>query len=451
MHSRARTIACGACGGEIPLDGLPAAVACPYCHAVQTISNTQRVELARYQADVGSKLASAAHDHAQARSWERISAGRPGGVLALFGVIFTVALLLSGIAQAVIRLGGPLHSADFDVIVPVGMAITVVVSIVIYCVWHYGAKRHAHRSNAPERTLATCPRCPSRAPNSLAPGQILERCSHCGVSLLPGRTMIVHAMDAAEAMRVRAELDRYRAERARMATLLKGSAARHTPYIVLGSFIPMTLGSAMSFTVDVASSGKQKLGLAILWAIAALNVFVLLLVYRLRRARHERCRSTVAQASAPFVHRPLEFDGFVDWLSTHWAGPVALSEIFPGADFYASSLVMGDYLGLLVANPVRLSRQYPGYIALYLAAWVPAMHRGGSLNYAGTAADRAALDALGFHVTVDGAGLRAFARERAAKALLRREDSVEILTKVATALGSIAKLEAAVPSGQVPS
>lgn len=263
---------------------------------------------------------------------------------------------------------------------------------------------------------------------------------------MPTPTMMDRGFGAAEAERLRAELHRYRTERRGMASVIKSSASNIVPYIVLGSFLPMTLGGAVAFTAEAITTGKAEPGIAILWAIAALNVAPIVLVYLWRRGRRDRLRWVAEAGAAPFVHRALDFDGFVEWLNAHWAGPIALTEIFPGTYFSATSIVVGEYLGLVVLNPSPLSEHYPGYAAVFLSAWVPAMHGRGAPNATGTAAARTALDALGFRVTIDGAGLRALANEQVAKALIfKRDDGPTLLTRVATTLADIAHHEAATP------
>lgn len=423
---------------------------CPYCKAVQTISEGQRSELARYQADVGNELARAEQERDKVRTWDMWYGGRGGrsksgvGVsMAIFGLMIALAIALGGISQWLLMSGDPSLVPFATMLTPVGVPILFVVTIVGYSVWYYGGRRRARPRGAPPRTLATCPRC--GATNALAPGQVLERCSHCGTSLMPTPTMMAHGFGAAEAARLRAELERYRAERRGMASVIKSSGGSVVPYIVVGSFLPMTLGAAIMFTVDGLSTGKMEPGIAILWLLAVLNVAPIVLVYLWRKARRERWAWIVERASAPFVHRALDFDGFVGWLNAHWAGPVALTEIFPGAYFQASSLVVGDFVGLVVLNPTPLAESYPGYAAIYLAAWVPAVHGRGSGNLAATASERTALDALGFRVMVDGAGFRAMADERVANALRRHEDGGAILARVASTLAEIARKEASLP------
>ncbi len=452
-HSTARAITCASCGGKIAVAGheLPSSVTCPYCKAVQTISEGQRSELARYQADVENELARAEQERDQLRTWDRWYGGRGGrsgaGIgasLAIFGVIAMSGIALAFVAQTMMTSGDPSLRPLANMLPAIGVPVIAVVTIVAYSVWYYGGERRKRAGGVPARTLAKCPRC--GAESALAPGQILERCSHCGASLVPSSTMMDRGFGAAEAARRRAELDRYRAERRGMATVIKSSAGNIVPYIVVGSFLPMTFGGAIAFTVDGIQKGKMEPGLGLLWAIAGANVIPLVFVYLWRRGRRERLRWVAESAAARYVHRTLDFDGFVAWLNAHWAGPVALTEIYSGAYFHATSMVVGEYLALLVLNPSPIAEAYPGYAVVYLAAWVPAMHGRGTANASATAAERTALDALGFRVTVDGAGIRAYAQEPVAKAIaFRREDGGAILARVATTLAEIARKEHATP------
>lgn len=89
-------------------------------------------------------------------------------------------------------------------------------------------------------------------------------------------------------------------------------------------------------------------------------------------------------------------------------------------------------------NPKPLAEGYPGYLALYLAAQVPAVRAGHDVDLATVAPQRAWIEALGFRVTCDSAGLRAHATERVARRFANRVDGGQVLAHVATTLHGMA-------------
>ncbi len=450
QSNAAQSIVCVSCGGHIPLTGLHPSVMCPFCGTVQEISHAQRTELARYRSGVQSELERAEHERSQVRKWDRWYGGRGGQAKAGFGTtmvlfasVLVLAIALAGVAQVMMTSGNPALAAAALFVAPIGVLVIFVPAVIGYSVWYCGGKRRERATNTPLGSLATCPAC--GAVNSLAVGRVLERCAYCGAALMPSPALMARGLDEAENVRLRAELERYRTERRGMATLIRSSAGTVVPYFVLGSFLPLTLGGAIVFTVGAVSSGRPEPGLGILWGMAALNGGAMWLVHVHRRAWRERFARIAELGRAPFGQRPLGFDGFIGWLNAHWAGPVPLTEIFPGTYFHAVSLVLGEYPGLLVLNPKPLAEEYPGYVAVYLAAWIPAVHANPSLDPSTTTPQRAWLESLGISVSMDRGGLKAHGKARVARCLAQRVDGAEILAQVASCLLGMARSMSAMP------
>jgi DNA-directed RNA polymerase subunit RPC12/RpoP len=444
----ARMVVCVSCGGRIPLATLQPSVVCPYCRTVQHIADAQRDALTRYHAQVHGELARAERERLQVRAWDRWYGGRGGQAKAGFGVAWVVfggmlafAIALGCVAQAMMMSGDARLAAVAVLVVPIGVPVIALTAIIGYSIWYYGGKRRKREASAPVSHVATCPNC--GAANELEPGQVLERCAYCGTGLMPSPPMMAQALSDAEAARLRAELERYRAERRGMATAIRTSAGAFVPYIVLGSFLPMTLGGAIAFTADGISKDQFEPGLAALWSIAAVNGGSIALVYVWRRAWADRFGRLAQLANTGFAQQSLDFDGFIGWLNAHWAGPVPLTEIFSGAHFRAVSLAIGGYPGLLVVNPTPLAEGYPGYIAVYLAARIPGAHANRGWDPETTAPQRAVLEALGFRVSLESGGIKAHADARTARRLARRADGGGVLAEVATMLLGMARAKGA--------
>ncbi|CAN5171328.1 hypothetical protein BH09MYX1_BH09MYX1_08740 [soil metagenome] len=440
--STAHTVLCHGCGGTIPLTSLDPSVRCPFCAHVQTLPEAQRQELASYQHAVAHQLGRAADEHARAASMEKWTGGRGASArlsttMAIFGVMFGVLVLLGGITQWVI-MTIPGNRKEAEVLLPIAIPVIVAATFIAYMIWYYGGERSKRARALPPVGRGTCPRC--GAANALAPGQVLVRCSHCGTSLLPSKTMMVEGFGAAEAELHRAEIARYRSERSGFASAMRMSAAGVMGYVVVGSFLPMTLGGAVAFTADGLSKGQLEPGVGAIWAIAAFNVAILVAIILYRRMKRERWSHLVALTARRFVHRDIvTIDGLVHWLNEHWAGPVPLTEIYAGPYFQASALVLGDYMALVVANPTALADGYPPYVSVYLSAWIPALRSRVPFDPSPIAAQCASLERLGFRIAIDGAGLRAFATQPSI-GQLAKDGHGDDLVHVANALHESARI-----------
>jgi hypothetical protein len=299
-------------------------------------------------------------------------------------------------------------------------------------------------------TDGMCPRCGGT--NPLASGQLFERCALCGLEIVPAKTELAKGFAATHISQFRTDLERHRNERIAIANALRGSFANVIPYVVFGSFLPLTVGSALMSTIEAiqAGNGNAIVVLIVLWILVLGNIAPIVLIAWLRKRMRNRVAATVNTASSPFGPRMVGgLQGLVGWLNENWAGPIALTELSAGPVFEARAITIEDYAGLIALNPTRFSRDYPAYVVVQLAAWMPATHDGEPIHPASTARQRTELDALGFRLTIDGAGLRAFADEPVARALVQRGDGGQLLTRVATTLLAIARQHGGVPTSRL--
>jgi hypothetical protein len=119
------------------------------------------------------------------------------------------------------------------------------------------------------------------------------------------------------------------------------------PYIIVGSFLPVTAGGAISFTVDLLAnphSDTPAAGLAVLWLIALVNAGVLALVVHFRRQRRRRWRA-IADAIAARLTGRVWTTGreWVAWLNAMWAGPYAITSLLLGPYFHAVTGGLGGF------------------------------------------------------------------------------------------------------------
>ena len=442
------------------LEALTAPLRCPYCGREHSLAPDRRAELERYESNVAGSLARAESERAQAETWSRWYGGRgaqPSGLavsMVVFGAMFAVLIGLGFVAQLLVTSADPALKSIGNYLIPITAPVVVLGTLVGHTVYYYSGRRRETRAAAVRHAPTKCPRC--GAHNALAPGQVLTRCSHCGASLLPTETLMAEGLRAAQAVQQSAELARYRSERTGMAAVMRSSMGNFVPYIVIGSFLPMTLFATLAFTVESVTSGNVEPGLAALWAVAGINVSALVLVVLWRRAAKERVSVAIESASAPFVHREVEgFDGLIGWLNDHWAGRIELTELSAGPQFKAVSMIVGEFVVMLVLNPAQFARGYPGYAAVYFPAWIPSLHpepgRSPRFDEAIVEPRRAALRELGFGLELGVAGLRAGCTESAARALVRRPDGGAVLTKIATQQLELARALDASPVNLPPS
>jgi hypothetical protein len=248
-------------------------------------------------------------------------------IFGAMGAVYAVAMLL-------------LHENVIDAttlgrVLPIG--IYAVFFLGMGGVMAYNVRRGRRARASTPRVGARCPRC--GAPLAFEAGKVSERCGHCGSSLVAGTAIMHQAIDVARADLRQAAMARYRLERNAMSAVYRSSASNVLPYIVLGSFLPMTAGGAVAFTVDLLTSDHldtPPAGLALLWGIAVLDAGAIAVIVQWRRRRRQRWRR-IADATASRLGGRVSTTSteWVGWLNALWAGPYAITSLFKGPCFHA--------------------------------------------------------------------------------------------------------------------
>ncbi len=197
-------------------------------------------------------------------------------------------------------------------------------------------------------------------------------CGLCGSSLVAGTAIMHQAIDVARGDLRHAAMARYRLERSAMSTVYRSSMSSVMPYIVLGSFLPMTAGGAVAFTVEMLTSDHPDTppaGLAVIWLLALANAGALAIVAQRRRTRRQRWRA-IADATASGLAGRVSTTGteWVGWLNSLWAGPYAITSLFTGPCFHAVSGGLASFPVGVDLDPVPASSETGGPRADVLVA-----------------------------------------------------------------------------------
>jgi DNA-directed RNA polymerase subunit RPC12/RpoP len=449
MHEAVHTITCSRCGGAIALDRLQPRVRCPYCRHDEVIPPEQLAALAGYResADVLARRIDA--EQRERARWELFyrADGRPRGTwLAPLLLALPILLLsLGGIALVQARV---IEEATLSRVLPASILGVYFLGLAGY-VGSFLVRR-ARRSGAGVHVGAACPRC--GGPLAFAAGAVVQACAHCGASLAPGTSVMAQAIDAARADLRREAMARYRLERRAMASVNRVSGARWTPYYVLGSFLPMTAGGAISFTVDYVTNEKTDTpagGLAVLWLLALANAGAILFVVRLRKARRDRWRSVASAVAARLGGDVVTtMDAWVAWLDTLWAGPYAVARLLSGPYFCAATGRLGAYTVAVVVDPVPASSEHQtAYAEVLLPATLP--DEDGALVPADL---KVRAEALGVAPSACSGGLVAEITSPALARLKRSPPaaSAALLVETASVLGEWAARIGAAPAAPIP-
>jgi hypothetical protein len=357
----------------MPLQGLAPRIRCPHCALDQDVPPQQLAALAQYQSSAGDLVARIQDERKQRAQWEtwyRPDGTARGGYLpafAIFGSLVAVYVVAILLAHA--------RVVDED-------AMEHVLPFVIFGVFFLGmggviawntSRRRGASAPAPA-ALAECPRCGGSLP--FQAGRVSERCIHCGASLVAAPLVMQGAIDAARADLRAAAMARYRLERKAMEATYRQSASMVLPYIIVGSFLPVTAGGAISFTVDLLTnphSDTPAAGLALLWLIALVNASVLVLVVHFRRQRRRRWRALADAIATRLTGRVWSTGSeWVAWLNTMWAGPYAITSLLLGPYFHAVTGSLGGFPVAVDLDPVQTSSEHGApRLDVLLAACLP--------------------------------------------------------------------------------
>lgn len=441
----AETVTCTGCGGVVPMTALAAAVTCPYCRRQLQLSPHDLEELARYRSHVQGQLAQAHEQQLYAEGWNRWY-GAPDArkkhhpLIPLF-IWLGLVIPLGIFGYAAQSLG---FASLASQLMPIAMTVMMVVLIGGYMFWFYSGRGGTTQTTRLVAANVTCPAC--GAPHQLQPGEVLQRCRYCSAPLMPDERVMEHGRAEVDRALLLAEMERGRAERRGMTMLSSSSAANIVPYIVLGSFMPMTGFGAIGFTFSFLM-GEDKdttiAGLFAIWTLAFLNAGLLASVYLFRRHRREG----LARVSQALVTR---FGGATladqwamnAWMDRHWAGLVPYQQLFRGPYFSSSAFAIEGFPVLLVMNPVGAADQYKGFLTVRVSAWLPEhekMH-----GHPAIVAAKQAVRGLDAQLQITKAGFTLLFPEKPARRIAKLE-SVQTLGNVMHALASSARQLGAQP------
>jgi len=360
--------------------------------------------------------------------------------------------LFGGMGFSVLATSGLLSSEAMPFL-SIGFLVLVMGGTVATSLWLSGRKRKARMASAGVTPVA-CPSC--GAPNELHAGQTLETCRFCRAALVPSGTIMQRALSRVDEAAGAAELARFRAERRGMSALMSRGAHRYTPYIIVGSFLPMTLGAAVIAAAQVVFDPESAnlRAVAALFVLGSLNAGILVLIYARRSAIQARWQKVADDLAYQFGGRRVTtgLAGVVDWLNAFWAAPYEVN--FLSTSAYQVSLVL-DACGYAVLVDIEPSgahaQHYPARLHVLLAAAVPdaAVTRPSALPHAAQAA-HAWLGAAGFDVRLTRAGLLAIARPATLATLRRAPERAHLLSTVVTTLAGLARGAGAAPVSPMP-
>ncbi len=450
--SEARSIECGKCGGGIPLMTLSVAVRCPHCGHRQALGAQTQHELKSYAAEVEAKMAAANRELSQADAWRQWSeSGRtPRRSLQVgYGLMLGVPILITLAGFFLHRIG------LFDIQGP-GLSFVILGAsyggVFVYLVWYYaGRKRGDARKADVSVSKVACPNC--GAPNAMRPGQVLERCTHCGAALAPTHTIMVQGLSAAHQARRRALLERYRAERKGMARVLSYSANNYVPFLVMGSLVPPVGFGALAFTWQMFVTGEAPFNPAIfiLWGMLAaiIGVPIAYFAYRKtqRRAIHEAMSDLARQFRGVVSAKR---DDLVRWLNRYWAAEYKTIWLYDGVYFHAAALEVVGFDTLVDFEPDGYRYRgsgYPARLHLALAAFVPGVTDGGGgpRSDARTQQLKEWLRTSGFELKVCEGGLLAQATPQIVKRVRKNPSALHELAPILHAMAEIAARIGATP------
>jgi hypothetical protein len=364
--------ACQACGAAIAAT-FAATVRCPQCQRVQNVPPEILDMLRSYQADsaqLGARLDAERSQEARWAMWYRKDGGARYGWGFSLGLAGAIGLVM-GLGVLLIR-GGFVDERAMGPVITGGIIGIYVLGLAFYVV---RAARRKPAAPAPRpQVTAQCPLCGGALPFEF--GALGRSCPHCGGCLVADAPVMNQALGAAEFQLQQARMSRHRLERTVTSRLYRQSASAFAPYIVLGSFLPMTLTAAVVATIQAASGSGEEIPLVVLvlvWTLVVVHLGALLAIYRFRAWRRRRYRA-LAEGAAPGLAGRLftKSASLVWWLNSLWAGPYPVAQLLPGPYF---CVVLGAVHGYPIAidmDPVPASSEHgKPRVDVLLAARLP--------------------------------------------------------------------------------
>jgi hypothetical protein len=325
---------------------------------VQGIPQDQRAAASTYELRAGAILDSIQGERRQRATWERWYGpdGKPRwGWLgfAIFGGMIAVYALGMGLAQAKI-----LPQEALGTFLTVG--ILSVYGLGIVGGFAAAMRRGSSGAISCARVGARCSAC--GAPQPFEVGRAVERCAYCGASLLAGPAVMTQGLEAARAELRREALARHRLERNAMVATYRWSQSSTTPYIVVGSFLPVTAGGAIAFTFDILFNDKSDTplgGLLVLWLLVLCNGGLLVAVYYFRKARGAPWRRLAAELAGRFQGRVITRGAeWVAWLNEVWVGPYDVARLLAGPYWHAVVGRLGMFPVAVDLEPVVADKEH---------------------------------------------------------------------------------------------
>jgi hypothetical protein len=435
---QARSIPCPRCGGIFPVAEVRAGIDCPYCTHRFALTPAALLELERYQISVHAALGQANVQHQHSAAWGTTAQTMKTAwiSLAVFGVLVTLLILATFVLQWGLMNG--VVSQEIIPIFSIGSLVGVMGTTVAVSLWlGMRAKQSAGRASAGSSRVA-CPSC--GAPNELGPGQTLETCRYCRAALVPSQTVMLHGMNVARAALRSAEINRYRAERTGMAAIMGRATVKAGPYIIIGSFVPVTGGATLAMAAQLVI-GNEKVPLpavATMLALTSLNIGLIAAVYIWRKWNQQRFATAVADLARQFRGQLLPgLPDKVAWLNAYWASPYELHHLSSGPCHTAARIDAGGYAALIDVDPIPPVQQYKPRVHILIAAAVPELAT--RTSSPAVRAARQWLDQAGFTLVVESSGLFARAQENTLKRLRKSPESLHVLSTVITTLSGLAR------------
>ncbi len=397
-----QTITCARCGGVIAIGGRQPRVRCCYCGHDQVIPPEKLAAIEDYERTAGAILRRIDGERGQRVAMERWygadGKARGSWVASLLVLLPILVITITGVALMKAKVVSETTMGSFMSVGIIGVYVLGLGGYVAFM-----SMRGKRAPGARVQIGAQCPRC--GGPQPFDAGRSVECCAHCGASLLAGPKLMAQAVDAALADLRREAMARFRLERNAMSNAYRSSAGTATPYIIFGSFLPITAGGAIVFSVDrlVGNDAQTPIGgLVALWTLALINGAIPFAIFMLRRKTRSQWRA-IAQGAASRIGGRVttRTTDWVGWLNSVWAGPYAVANLMTGPYFH---VVTGQVAGFAVAvdlDPVPADSQHQRPRAdVLLAAWLP-----GGAESVGVPPDIATrTQALGFTPTVCAGG-----------------------------------------------